>query len=94
MAFPKKELETEEEDKVESPASEKVEDKTEGGIIPEDFQRNVKSLIDSCDDEHCLTYIRTCLTKKEDEMRESKMNKTKPSGKTVPAVFDDEEMPE
>lgn len=74
------------EEKAESPEEAATEAETgEEGYsapIPEDFQKQVKDMIDSCNEEQ-LNYIRHCLGKRETEM----MDENKPK------EFSTEDMP-
>lgn len=66
-------------------------DSTEEVPIPEEFQRKVKALIAECDNKDCLSFIRTCVYEKEEDLRKAEMKKES-KGKT-PKNFSTEDMP-
>lgn len=72
-------------------AKEKEGSVDESYIIPEEFQRQVQELVSECESKECLSYIRECVYRKEDELRKAEMAK-KPKSKT-PDKFSKDEMP-
>lgn len=97
---PEKE-ETPKDEMEETPAQQKKEAKegTEehGDVkIPEQFQVQCTALVNSCNDRHCLDFLRSLVNKKDDELRESEIaakNKNKPKGPKTPNEFSADAMP-
>lgn len=88
---------TEQEEKKETPSKEKEEsskeysdDSDDGVTIPEEFQKKVHALINECDNKECLSFVRECVYRKEDEIRQSEMKK---KGKSVPSTYSTADMP-
>lgn len=65
---------------------------SEGTVdIPEEFQKECHELVDSCDDDACLSYLSNLVYRKKDEMRKSEESKKTKS--KVPSAYDTAEMP-
>jgi hypothetical protein len=62
----------------------------EGIKVPEEFQQEVYELISMCENREQTDYIRTCLNKKEDEMRKAEMTS---KGKKTPSEYSSGDMP-
>lgn len=89
MIDEKEEKEPKEESKEQT---EKERPKEDSAVkIPEEFQRDVYELVDDVENEEQANFIRTCLSRREDEMRKAK-EKKESKGKR-PKSFSTAEMP-
>lgn len=79
---------SEKEEAKETPSEESKEDGGQEGVhIPEDFQKSVYELIESCENREQLDYIRSCVSKKESEMMKAETKKAKGKNPTTMGVF-------
>ncbi len=60
--------------------------------VSEEFQQKVGELVAECENDEELSYIRTCVSKKDEEMRKDKM-KSESKGSKTPANFSTANMP-
>jgi hypothetical protein len=80
-----------EENESEEHQNEEENEGTEGVTVPEEFQKEVHSLLQQCDSKECLEYIRSAVYKKEDDIRKAEMKTRKPN--KSPDTFSSEDMP-
>ena len=82
------------EEEAKEEASEEAEETTgtEGVKVPEEFQKQVYSLVSGASTKEMLSYIRDCVFQKEDEIRQAELKKTT-KGKKVPSEYSSAEMP-